>query len=83
MALSKKLISLLELRHNVEFTDEQVDFLNIVFSKRIRQRLPLHAFAWSVYMALSLYPAPGQHPLFIHPPISEQLKLESLDDFTD
>jgi len=83
MALSQKLISLLELRHNVKFTDQQIDFLNIVYSKRRRQRLPLPAFAWAVYMALDLYPAPGQRPLFVHPPISEYHKLVSLEDFTD
>ena len=83
MAFSKKFLAMLEIRHNVKFTDEQIAFLNSVYNKRTQLRPPLHAFAWAVSMALNLYPAPGQHPLFVHPPFFEQLKLESLDDFSD
>ena len=83
MAISKKYLAMLEIRHNVKFTDEQISFLDCVYNKRTQLRLPLHAFAWAVYMALSLYPAPGQDPLFVHSPFFEQLKLEPFDDFTD
>ena len=80
MALSKKTLDLLELKHSIKLTVEQISFLNLVYSKRTRQRWPLHAFVWAVSMALRLYPAPVQHPEFVHPQLFEQIKLESLDD---
>jgi hypothetical protein len=83
MTISNKYLAMLEIRHNVIFTDEQIAFLDFIYTKRTQVRLPLHAFAWAVYMALNLYPAPGQRPLFVHSPSFEQLKLESFDDFTD
>ena len=81
MPLSKKTLDLLQLKHNIKFTDEHISFLNIVYSKRIRQRWPLHGFEWAVSMALRLYPAPDQYPEFVSPPLFEQIKLESFDDF--
>ena len=81
MALSKKILSLLELKHNIKFSDEQVGFLDIVYSKRTRHRWPLHYFVWAVHLALTLYPDSDQHPEFVFPPLFEQIKLDSLDDF--
>jgi len=80
LAIPKKTLDLLELFHNIKFTDEQVGFLDIVFSKRTRKRWPLHYFEWAVHLAITLFPDPGQHPEFVRPPLFEQLKLESLDD---
>jgi len=81
MVLSKKILAQIEQKHNIKLTDKQAGFMQIMFGRYIRPDWKMYDFEWGLRIALKLYPALNQTPLFDSPPQFEQLKLDA-DDFS-
>jgi hypothetical protein len=81
MPLPIATLTQIEQLYNIKLTDEQANFLNIMYGRDPSITWRLRDYVWGLHIALKIYPANGQSPRFLPPPVFEQIKLDSIDGF--